>query len=202
MKARKLIVTQAALATAALLFTSVASAALSTVLCSDTPGAEANGFAPSACAEGTLINNAVDTETSAINAIFQMDGDPFTFVGKYDKEIGFDETVDGYTLTVGDAEEPWDYAFQLLSDYTGESVDFALLVKQPEGGQDGVKSVAYLWTDLTLDIDGFFNSFKGDYSHVAGFIRNVEGVPEPGTLLLLGFGLIGLVAVRKWGMAP
>ena len=201
MKARKLIVTQAALATAALLFTSVASAALSTVLCSETPGAEANGFDPSACASGVLDDNAIATETFAINDMFQMGGDLFTFVGKYDKAIGVDGAVDGYTLTVGDAEEPWDYAFQLLSDVTGDSVDFALLVKQPEGGQDGVKSVAYLWNDLTLDIDGFFNSFKGDYSHVAGFIRNVDYVPEPGTLLLLGFGLISLVAVRKWGMA-
>lgn len=203
MKARRLITTQAALAAVALLFTGAANAALSTVVCSsETPGAEANGFDPSACASGTLDDNAIDTETFAINDMFQMDGEPFIFVGKYDKESGVDGTAEGYTLTVGDAEEPWDYAFQLLSDFTGDSVDFALLVKQPEDGNDSVKSVAYLWNDLTLDIDGFFNSFKGDYSHVTGFIRNVDYVPEPGTLMLLGIGLIGIVAARKWGMAP
>ena len=202
MKARMLI-TQAALAAAALLFATAASpAALTTTECADLPGAEANGFAPYLCASGSLPDSSIATETASINDIFQMGGDPFEFVGKYDKESGIDGAVPGYTLTAGPApaDSGWDYLFQLLSDYTGQSVDFALLIKQPETGLPGrpdVTDVAYLWTGLVLDIDGFFNSFNSDYSHVSGFIRGVERVHEPGMLLLLGAGLIGFVLVRR-----
>jgi hypothetical protein len=58
-------------------------------------------------------------------------------------------------------------------------------------------NVAYAWTGLVLDIDGCYNSFQADYSHVSSFIRGVQDVHEPGVLLLLGTGLIGFVLVRR-----
>jgi hypothetical protein len=58
-------------------------------------------------------------------------------------------------------------------------------------------NVAYAWTGLVLDIDGCYNSFRADYSHISGFIRGVQDVHEPGVLLLLGTGLIGFVLVRR-----
>lgn len=200
MKVRMLI-TQAVLAATALLFASAGAAApLALVDCADTPGAEANGFAPSYCAWEDTANDAPATEVGEINAVFNgvlgTEADPFFFVGKYDKELGIDEAVPGYTLTATEAATPWDYAFQLISSYAGQSVDFVLMVKQP-GGPDGEHNVAYAWTGLVLDIEGFYNSFRGDYSHISGFIRGVEQVHEPGMLLLLGVGLISFVLVGR-----
>lgn len=201
MKVRMLI-SQAVLAATALLFASAAAAALALVDCGTTPGAVANGVDPAYCAMGTTDNDSPATETGAINSVFDSvlgtTVDPFFFIGKYDKQTGIDDPVAGFTLTASPADPTslWDYAFQLISSYAGQQVDFVLMVKQP-GGEGGETNVAYAWTGLVLDIDGFYNSFRADYSHISGFIRGVQDIPEPGVLLLLGTGLIGFVLVRR-----
>jgi hypothetical protein len=201
MKVRMLI-SQAVLAATALLFAPAAAAALALVDCIGTPGAIANSVDPAYCAMGTTANDSPATEAGAVNAVFGTvlgtAADPFFFIGKYDRQDGIEDPVAGFTLTGGPADpaSPWDYVFQLISSYAGQKVDFVLMVKQP-GGPEDATNVAYAWTGLVLDIDGFYNSFRADYSHISGFIRGVQDVHEPGVLLLLGTGLIGFVLVRR-----
>lgn len=198
----RMIIGQAVLAATALLFASAASAALALVDCSATPGAIANSMDPAFCAMGTTANDSPVTEAGVVNAVFDpvlgTTADPFLFIGKYDKQTGIDTPVTGFTLTASPADTVplWDYAFQLITSYAGQTVDFVLMVKQP-GGPAGEKNVAYAWTGLVLDIDGFYNSFRADYSHISGFIRGAQSIPEPGVLFLLGTGLIGFVLVRR-----
>ena len=200
----KMLITQAALAAVALLISSAAVAALDITYCYETPGAVANGMDPGSCAIGTVTPDDPVTETNAINAVFAdalgTASDPFFFVGKYEIE-GCAECVPGYSLTAAEAEAPWDYMFQLLTDYDGQVVDFVFMVKQPDTTTDGhpvFTNVAYAWEGLTLDIDGFYNSFNGDYSHISAFIRGVD-VSEPAPLALLGLGLLGIALLRRRG---
>lgn len=194
----KSVIFQSILASTALLLSGQALGALSMVDCGDTPGAVANTVDPLECAIGTLANDSPATEAGAINTLFQGSGDALLFVGKYDQEAGVDGAVPGYTLTAGPSTETaWDYFFSLASTYSGV-VDFALMVKQPEGGQGGMTNVAYYWSGLELDIEGFYNSFNSDYSHISAFVRGADvPVSEPAPLALLGLGLLGVALLRR-----
>ena len=193
----KTLITQAALAAVALMFSSAALASLSPADCTDTsvvPGAEANGFDPNLCATGDLANDSPDTEAAGINSAFQGLGDPFYFVARTGD---CENCLPGFDLNAGvSSDADWDYWFELLTPYTGQTVDFALLVKQPIGGGGSIKDVAYYWESLELDIDGFYNSFNSDYSHISAFIRGVD-VSEPAPLALLGLGLLGIALLRR-----
>jgi hypothetical protein len=196
----KMLITQATLAAVALLVSAAAAASLADIDCVNTPGAIANGVDPNYCAIGTIANDSPAMEASEINAVFADElgtaADPFFFVAKYEIE-GCVECLPGYSLTAMDATDPWDYMFQFLTDYDGQVVDFVLMVKQPDENNPPVfTNVAYAWTGLTLDIEGFYNSFKGDYSHISAFIRGVD-VSEPAPVALLGLGLLGVALLRR-----
>jgi hypothetical protein len=200
-----MLIRQAALAAVALLYSFAAAAALSIAPdCIGIPGAIADGKSPDHCAIGSVTPDDPVTEANAINTVFADElgtaSDPFFFVGKYEIEGSF-EYLPGYSLTATamDAEEPWDYMFQLLTDYDGQVVDFVLMVKQPDTATNGppvFTNVAYAWEGLVLDIDGFYNSFNSDYSHISAFIRGVD-VSEPAPLALLGLGLLGVALLRR-----
>ena len=194
----KLLIMQAALAAVALLFSSAALGSLTLATdCTDTsviPGAEANELPPDLCANGDLANDSPTAETAGINSVFQGLEDPFYFVARTGD---CEDCLPGFDLNAGISSDPdWNYWFELLTPYAGQTVDFALLVKQPIGGGGTIKDVAYYWEDLVLDVDGFYNSFNSDYSHISAFIRGVD-VSEPAPLALLGIGLLGVALLRR-----
>lgn len=150
-----------------------------------------------ACEKLNPSNQSVAAELSAVNTAF---GDGFSFIGKYDSEKGAEDSVTGWNLSVGEGTNGFDFSY--IASFTGEGTfigDWVLYVKV------GTKNTAYLFENMTFDIDGLFNSFNirpedGDYSHISGFVRGeATSVPEPSMVGMLGLGLLamGFVARRR-----
>lgn len=167
--------------------------------------AMANGEVADECVGDNAIGANPADETTFVNTNFQDGGDPFIFVDK----TGEASTLDGFILTVteGETADPYlfDYTLEVPDEWIGEVVDWVLLIKQASDS-----TVAYLFEDVTLGIEGGFNNFYinnggrtvNDYSHASGLLREGGGtpplqIPEPGMLLLVGAGLVGLGLARR-----
>lgn len=182
-----------------------ASAFAAPIPCS-TDNASANGSTADECVGDDAIGANPVAETSFVNANFQDGGDPFVFVDK----TGEDSAVDGFVLSVTPGDDtPYHFFFTLTvpDEFVGTIADFALVIKQ---GTDS--TIAYLFNAVTLGIDGGFNNFwlnpqgqtVNDFSHASALLRVTDGpvippeqIPEPGILLLVGAGLMGLGLARR-----
>jgi hypothetical protein len=161
--------------------------------------ASANGSYADACAGDDAIAANPGAETTFVNTSFA--GDDFLFVDR----TGDASSVAGFVLNVSsdptpDAPDLYRFLYTLTvpNEYVGTVVDWALVIKQASDS-----TIAYLFNDVTLGIDGGYNSFwlnpagkwTNDFSHASGLIRvSPVQVPEPGTLPLMLVGLILAVA--------
>lgn len=114
------------------------------------------------------------------------------------------------------------FAYSLVTNpsQAGQTVDWVLGIKQAAGSApaDEDPFVAYLWLGIELDIVGTFNNFftvrvpqgpnqgrvnsvENIYSHASGWLRFADEpppppppqqIPEPGSLALVGGGLLVL----------
>jgi hypothetical protein len=164
--------------------------------------ANANGSYADQCAGDDAIGANPSDETTFVNGAFG--GSAFTFVDK----TGEASSVAGFVLNVTMDETPdqpdlyhFLYTLTVPAAYVGTVVDWVLVIKQANNS-----TIAYLFNAVTLGIDGGFNSFwinpsgkeVSDYSHASGLIReSTVTVPEPGTLVLTGLGLLLAGALRR-----
>jgi len=116
---------------------------------------------------------------------------PAMYFGTDPNMTGFNPGgVVGMTLRAG----PWDYLKYIYTPSTG--------VVEAWLGTDGVTyTQAATWTDTQgiTSVDQFY--IGNDGSNVSWMIDDVEilgtAVPEPGSLLAVGAGLIGLIGLRR-----
>jgi hypothetical protein len=80
-----------------------------------------------------------------------------------------------------------------FSDYTGTLASFSGLTIDPITNMTGLDSSRLTFSPDEIFVN--FQSLSADSDTVVGF--DVSSVPEPGTLLLLGGGLVGLAARRR-----
>lgn len=172
----------------------------------------ANGsYADQCVGDDNIIPPSDAGELAFINGSFTTLGttDDFFLADKSDGGA-----TNGFLLTVTEDPSPdapdnylFLYTLAVPDEYVGLTADWVLAVKQASDSY-----IAYLFNDLTLGIEGGFNSFTlngngrvvNDYSHVTGFLRITgedppppERVPEPGMLFLMGAGLAGLGLARR-----
>lgn len=166
----------------------------------DIQDATANGSYADAC---DFVDGGIASSGDHQAHVDSTWGDGFTYIGKFQKDDGVESgDLAGFTLLVteGPGADEFSYSLEVPDEWIGKVVDWVFEVKQ---ANDSV--VSYFFEGVTLGIDGMFNSFwinkagnqVVDYSHVAGFIRPSVTVPEPGTLGLLGIGVLTLTLSQR-----
>jgi hypothetical protein len=150
------------------------------------------------CQSNPLFTNDTIGVVNSDGGMFSFND--WVFAGK-DEFTSFDPgIVDiGFDITGGQSSGNWSINASAWSIYE----DIALVFKDGQGTylvtySLVTNSTGGTWTtpftDPPFDLPG--NSTSHEVSHISAYARGTSVVPEPGTMVLLGSGLIGLAG---WG---
>jgi hypothetical protein len=137
--------------------------------------------------EGVTLGNAGAGSATGVDDV--LGGFRFTLSGLAE------DTSGTYTLTIEDTNG------DTLAPNLPFNLDFVLFLK---GGN--ADTAAYFFDDTLVDDEGggawkvsFLNggSQVTDLSNISLWVRNGTEVPEPGSIALLGLGLLGLATARR-----
>jgi hypothetical protein len=170
----------------------LASATTITVTCPTSGGSGVSGTSTSVC------NTAADPSGSGITF------DSLVITYKFDANFGLGsgsvmESFDVSPPGTGDAfggtfDHP---ASQAVTD-TARGVVGSFTILNPTNSQVNAALAGLQIADSWSSGTGSFNNAAFDYQIAVNYTSAGSTVPEPGTLGMLGAGLIGLAAARKW----
>ncbi len=131
---------------------------------------------------GTLLNSAYNLYTAYGDGdVFVVDASTATGATTYNMKLNSNGTAPGFYAGTNSADKDYGEA-DLSALLTDGSVEMYLYYIIPD------------WTTMTMTLDKGADA-STDYFGVISF--QTQAVPVPGSLLLLGSGLLGLLGIRR-----